>query len=88
MQKAPKVQLPPFAGLSLLDPSGAYVVTATVRVEDFKNAAVLEAGVDELNKFQTQMKGCVELSLPDRLALDTRVRYKPPPAPAAQAPRR
>jgi mediator of RNA polymerase II transcription subunit 18 len=58
------------------------MLNATVRVEDFKDAAVLEAGVAELKRFQTQMTGCVTLGLPDRLALDTRVKYKAPPAPA------
>ncbi|KAF2127311.1 hypothetical protein P153DRAFT_344843 [Dothidotthia symphoricarpi CBS 119687] len=83
LQQAPKTTLPPFAALDLLDPSGAYVLEAKVRVQDFNNATVLESGVNELKRFQTQMKGCVELSIPDRLSLDTRVRYKPPQAPPA-----
>lgn len=49
-----------------------------MRIQDFKDAAVLESGVDELKRFQTQMRGCVELALPDRLTMDTRVKYKPP----------
>ncbi|KNG52298.1 rna polymerase ii mediator complex subunit [Stemphylium lycopersici] len=85
IQKAPKTTLPTFTGLKLLDPSGAYVLDATVQIEDFNNAAVLEAGVNELKRFQTQMKGCVNLVLPDRLAQDSRVKYKPPPPPATQA---
>ncbi|EUC31392.1 hypothetical protein COCVIDRAFT_31075 [Bipolaris victoriae FI3] len=85
IQKAPKVTLPTWTGLHLLDPSGAYVLNATVQIEDFNNAAVLEAGVNELKRFQTQMKGCVNLFLPDRLSQDPRVKYKPPPAPATQA---
>lgn len=85
VQTAPKVKLPSFASLQLLDPSGVFTLDATVRIEDFKDAAVLEAGVNELKRFQTQMKGCVNLDLPDRLALDTRVKYKPPQAPAASA---
>jgi mediator of RNA polymerase II transcription subunit 18 len=78
LEAAPKTSLPPFASLQLLDMSGAYILEAKVRVEDYKEASVLEAAVEELKKFQTQMKGCVELVLPDRLALDTRVKYKPP----------
>ncbi|KAI8934016.1 hypothetical protein NX059_008784 [Plenodomus lindquistii] len=83
VQDAPKVTLPSYAGLSLLDPSGVYVLEAKVRVQDFHNSSVLESGVSELKKFQTQMKGCVELFVPDRLTLDPRVKYKPPQAPAA-----
>jgi mediator of RNA polymerase II transcription subunit 18 len=85
IQKAPKVTLPTWSALQLLDPSGAYILNATVQIEDFNNAAVLEAGVNELKRFQTQMKGCVNLFLPDRLSQDPRVKYKPPPAPATQA---
>jgi mediator of RNA polymerase II transcription subunit 18 len=54
-----------------------------VRIQDFKDATVLESGVNELKEFQKQMMGCVELSLPDRLSLDTRVKYRPPHAVAA-----
>ncbi|CAG5182151.1 uncharacterized protein ALTATR162_LOCUS10017 [Alternaria atra] len=85
VQKAPKATLPTWKGLKLLDPSGVYTLQATVRIEDFNNAAVLETGVTELKRFQTQMKGCVNLALPDRLALDPRVKYKAPTAPATQA---
>lgn len=52
-----------------------------MRVQDFTDATVLESGVKELQAFQKDMKGCVELGLPDRLSLDTRVKYKPPPPP-------
>jgi mediator of RNA polymerase II transcription subunit 18 len=83
VETAPKTALPSFAALELLDPSGAYIFEAKVRIQDFKDATTLESGVNELREFQQQMKGCVELSLPDRLSLDTRVKYKPPQAPAA-----
>lgn len=83
VEEAPKINLPSFASLELLDPSGAYMLEAKVRIQDFNNASVLESGVSELKKFQTQMKGCVELLLPDRLGLDTRVKYRPPHLQAA-----
>ncbi|KAH7360035.1 mediator complex, subunit Med18 [Pyrenochaeta sp. MPI-SDFR-AT-0127] len=83
IQETPKIELPSFAALELLDPSGAYILEAKVRVQEFNNSTVLEAGVSELKKFQKEMKGCVELSLPDRLSLDTRVKYKPMQASAA-----
>ncbi|KAH8730049.1 mediator complex, subunit Med18 [Phaeosphaeriaceae sp. PMI808] len=78
--EAPKIDISPFASLSLLDQSGTYILEAKVRVQDFKDAAALEIGVNELKEFQKQMKGCVELALADRLALDPRVKYKPPHA--------
>lgn len=82
LQDSPKTHLPPFASLQLLDQSGAYILEAKVRVQDLREPSVLETGVNELKAFQSQMKGCVELSLPDRLSLDTRVKYKPPQAAA------
>lgn len=84
LEEKPKTSLPAFSALQLLDVSGAYVLEAKVRVQDFKDASILERGVGELKDFQKQMAGCVELSLPDRLALDTRVKYKPPQATAIQ----
>tara|TARA_R110002003_G_scaffold52_24_gene4582 strand:- start:16857 stop:17294 length:438 start_codon:yes stop_codon:yes gene_type:complete len=83
VEEAPKTKLPSFAALQLLDLSGAYILEAKVRVQDFKEATILESGVNELKDFQKQMRGCVELSLPDRLSLDTRVKYRPPHAAAA-----
>jgi mediator of RNA polymerase II transcription subunit 18 len=84
--EAPKTNLPAFLDLKLFNESGDYELEAMVRVQDFHDAAVLESGVKELLAFKKQMMGCVELYLPNRLALDTRVKYKPPnvPAPATR----
>lgn len=82
LQEAPKAKLPSFASLQLLDSSGAYILEAKVRVQDGRDSNLLDAGANELQAFQKEMKGCVELSVPDRLSLDTRVRYKPPRAAA------
>jgi mediator of RNA polymerase II transcription subunit 18 len=83
LEEEPKTALPAFSALQLLDMSGAYILEAKVRIQDFKDATVLESGVNELKEFQKQMMGCVELSLPDRLSLDTRVKYRPPHTAAA-----
>jgi mediator of RNA polymerase II transcription subunit 18 len=77
LETAPKEELPAFAALQPLDPSGAYILEAKIRVHDLNNPVVLVAGVEELKRFQKQMKGCVELDVPERLSLDTRVKYKP-----------
>lgn len=84
LETAPKVQLPAFTALKPLDPSEAYILEAKVRVQDFNQTAVLENAVREIAAFQEQMKGCVELALPDRLALDTRVKWKPAVSPAVR----
>ncbi|KAF9738759.1 hypothetical protein PMIN06_008963 [Paraphaeosphaeria minitans] len=87
LETAPKVDPPAFDALKPFDPSGAYIIEAKVRVQDYNNQAVLEDGVNELKGFQKQMKGCVELDIPDRLSLDTRVRYRPPHLRVAPRPR-
>lgn len=85
LETAPRVNPPVFPALQPFDPSGAYILEAKVRVQEYNNQTVLERGVNELKAFQTQMRGCVDLDLPDRLSLDTRVKYKPPPPPTRTA---
>ncbi|KAF2467057.1 uncharacterized protein BDR25DRAFT_72797 [Lindgomyces ingoldianus] len=77
LENSPKMALPNFDALKPFDPSGAYVLEAKIRVHDLNNPSVLDAGIEELKRFKSQMKGCVELEVPERLLLDTRVKYKP-----------
>ena len=56
LEEAPKSTLPAFSALQLLDASGAYMLEAKVRVQDFKDATILESGVNELKEFQKQTK--------------------------------
>ena len=58
----------------MLDPSGAYILEAKIRLSDGSNASLVTVGQQELGRFQNRMKGVVELKPPDRLALDTRVK--------------
>jgi mediator of RNA polymerase II transcription subunit 18 len=60
--------------LSPIDLSGAWIVDATVRVEDSANAELTEQAKRELERFRGAMNGAVDFRAPDRLALDTRVR--------------
>ena len=62
------------AELDVLDPSGTYVVEVSVRVEDRKNAKIAEQAVAELRVFKQSVEGVIDLRVPDRLALDTRVK--------------
>ncbi|KAF2018170.1 hypothetical protein BU24DRAFT_344776 [Aaosphaeria arxii CBS 175.79] len=77
LETEPKIDLPSFSALSPLDPSGAYILEAKIRVQDLNNPALLDTGIQELQGFKKHMKGCVELHVPDRLTLDTRVKYQP-----------
>jgi len=79
IQKSLNPSLPPFDSIKPLDPSGSYILQASIRVNDQAGTALIDAGVEELKAFKTLMKGCVELDAPDRLLLDTRVKYQPKP---------
>jgi mediator of RNA polymerase II transcription subunit 18, fungi type len=69
-----RTSLPSFGELKPLDPSGAYILEAKLRLSDGSNASLVSVGQQELERFQHRMKGVVELKVPDRLALDTRVK--------------
>ena len=58
----------------LLDPSGTYILQASVRVQDGSKVETMTKGVKELLNLKETLKGVVELEIGDRLALDTRVR--------------
>lgn len=58
----------------LLDPSGTYILQASVRVQDGSKVETMTKGVNELLGLRETLKGVVDLEIGDRLALDTRVR--------------
>jgi len=59
---------------NLLDPSGAFMLQATIRIDDSSKTALLQSATEELVRLKTQLKGVVELKVPDRQSLNTRVR--------------
>jgi len=67
-------ELPPWDKMQLLDPSGAYLLQATVRLSDGANADIVNLGLGELEGVQNTLKGVVDLAVPERLSLDTRVK--------------
>ncbi|KAI9733234.1 MAG: Mediator of RNA polymerase II transcription subunit 18 [Cirrosporium novae-zelandiae] len=72
--QAPRTQLPPWDSLSLFDPSGGYILQASVRVQDGSKPEGMTLGVNELRNFKDLMRGVVELEVGDRLSLDARSR--------------
>lgn len=60
--------------MKLLDPSGAFIVEATVRIDDRTKPVLVQTATEELNWFRNEMKGSIEMRVPERLSLDTRVR--------------
>ncbi|KAI9715964.1 MAG: hypothetical protein M1812_005598 [Candelaria pacifica] len=61
-------------GYPPVDTSGAYVLQASVRLQDGNRPESISLGLNELKSMKKMMKGVVELEPGDRLALDTRVK--------------
>ncbi|KAG8624254.1 hypothetical protein KVT40_007321 [Elsinoe batatas] len=66
--------LPALEDLALLDASGAFVLEATVRVEDRSKPALVQGAMEQLLALRNELKGAIELRVPERLSMDTRVR--------------
>ncbi|WPH01069.1 Hypothetical protein R9X50_00390400 [Acrodontium crateriforme] len=66
--------LPNLSECRPLDASGTYLVEASVRIEDGGNAKLVEQATQELLAFKATLAGSVDLRVPDRLALDPRVK--------------
>ncbi|KAF2405203.1 hypothetical protein EJ06DRAFT_525739 [Trichodelitschia bisporula] len=66
--------LPPRSQLQLLDPSGTYIVEANIRLSDRSNPTIINTGLKELDRLRTQLRDIIDLKVPDRLKLDTRVK--------------
>lgn len=66
--------LPSFHMLKPLDPSGAFLFEATVLLSDGTNPEVVKLGLKEIDMAKSRLNGVVNLDIPDRLALDTRVK--------------
>jgi len=60
--------------LQLFDPSNTYMVEVSVRMEDRKNTKIADQAYAELLTFQRTVDGVIDLRVPQRLALDTRVK--------------
>ena len=58
----------------MLDPSGAYVLQAAVRIQDGSKVETMTKGTNELLALKEMLKGVVDMEVGDRLALDTRVK--------------
>ncbi|KAI9766289.1 MAG: Mediator of RNA polymerase II transcription subunit 18 [Candelina submexicana] len=57
-----------------IDLSGAFVLQASVRLQDGNKPESISLGLNELKSIKEMVKGVVELEPGDRLALDTRVK--------------
>jgi len=59
--------------LKPLDPSGGYILEAKIRLSD-SNPVLLKIGEEQLLGLRTRLIGVVDMKVPERLALDTRVK--------------
>ncbi|TKA82995.1 hypothetical protein B0A55_04660 [Friedmanniomyces simplex] len=66
--------VPTLSDCKPVDPSGTYYFEACVRVEDGGNSKIVEHATTELMAFKKQVEGAIDLPVPERLALDTRVK--------------
>lgn len=73
-QQTPLTVLPGLDSLKPLDISGAFVLEACVCIDDRTKPDLVSAASDELITFRDLMKGSVDMRVPERLSLDTRVR--------------
>lgn len=74
VQGSPAKAVPKLDNLVLLDPSSAYVLQASIRIQDGSKPESISVGINELKAFKELMRGVVDLDIGDRLALDTRLK--------------
>ncbi|GAM87229.1 hypothetical protein ANO11243_052510 [Dothideomycetidae sp. 11243] len=66
--------LPPLDDFVLLDSSGAWMLEAMVRIEDRGKPALVRAASEQLLGLRAELRGAIELRVPERLAMDTRIK--------------
>lgn len=66
--------LPLLSECRAVDPSGAYMIDATIRFADATNNKLAEQAIKQIMAFKGSMDGAVDLHAPNRLALDPRVK--------------
>lgn len=65
---------PALENANLLDQSGAWLVEVCIRVDDGGNTGLRDKATKELEGLKRELEGAVDLAMPDRLALDPRVK--------------
>jgi len=70
----PVKKLPSLRKRNLFDPSGTFILQASVRVQDGTKPESMALAIAELTSFRDVMRGIVDMEVGDRLALDTRSR--------------
>lgn len=74
MLSSPRAALTTLDSLNPLDDSGAYLLEASILLGQELRPEIEVKGTAELRDFQNRVKGMVNLKIPERLSLDTRVK--------------
>ncbi|EEP77072.1 conserved hypothetical protein [Uncinocarpus reesii 1704] len=72
--RTPFSHLPPLEAMVPLDPSGGYILQASITVQDSGNPDLMKAASQRLLGLKEHLKSAVKLEPADRLSLDTRVK--------------
>lgn len=62
--------------LRLLDPSGKYIVKASVSIESMSDLDSYQKASRELDNAKSELSGLFDLSIPDRMSMDSRITRK------------
>lgn len=74
---SPFESLPAFTDLEPLDKSDAYVIQASIKIQDNYKPETREKAQKELIALKATLKGVIDLDPAERLSLDTRVKARP-----------
>ena len=72
----PRRELPEYSALAPYDSQNVYMYWATIEIDDEDDEELIGMAVNRLKEFQKMMRGCVNLFLPSRLEMDTRVKWQ------------
>ena len=65
--------MPALDTMTTLDPSGGYVLQASIDLADSNNPELKRRGTEELLSLKEVFRGAIDLQPAERLSLDTRV---------------
>jgi Med18 protein len=66
--------LPVFEKMPLVDPSRSWLLQVSLYIVDGANPELVNRGLKELETVKSRLTGVVNLSVPERLSMDTRAR--------------
>jgi mediator of RNA polymerase II transcription subunit 18, fungi type len=68
------IALPPLNDMPFVDPSRSWLLQVSLALIDGASPRIVAQGLSEIETVRTRLRGIVDLSIPDRLSMDTRSR--------------